>query len=131
MWRALPAARSTFGWIDTADMSGRGGTVARCECSGGIYGGCGRVFSSSSAFDLHRAGDYGVIAGEKRRRCCTEEEMRARGLVVHPTKTDARGSVWVEARSLDTARGLRGFLAQRPRSGVQDDDAESIEDAAS
>jgi len=40
-------------------------------------GGCGLVFKSVSAFDKHRAGD-----GDHR-RCLTEDEMRAAGMLVN------------------------------------------------
>lgn len=36
---------------------------------------CGRYFNSTSAFDKHRAGAFGVD-----RRCMSEDEMRERGM---------------------------------------------------
>jgi hypothetical protein len=41
--------------------------------------GCHRMFSSLSAFDLHRTGKF----HRKLRRCLTEQEMRERGMVQH------------------------------------------------
>lgn len=42
--------------------------------------GCGEYFNSTSAFDKHRVGDFGVD-----RRCITNAEMQAKGMV----KTDS------------------------------------------
>jgi hypothetical protein len=38
---------------------------------------CNQMFTSLSAFDLHRTGKF----KRKMRRCLTEQEMRARGMV--------------------------------------------------
>lgn len=51
---------------------------------------CGKVFSSTSAFDMHRTGSYGKPTYDKgkligyakhERRCCTEQEMSDKGMV--------------------------------------------------
>lgn len=53
--------------------------MARAECRA-----CGKIFSSTYAFDKHRTGSYGKPIREKnriigytkhKRRCCTEQEM--------------------------------------------------------
>lgn len=45
-------------------------TGTRCQCAG-----CKRYFSSTSHFEAHRMGDYGVD-----RRCGTDAELQAKGL---------------------------------------------------
>jgi len=47
----------------------------RCQCAT-----CGEYFNSTYAFDLHRAGDYGV-----NRRCLTVEGMQSRGMALNAT----------------------------------------------
>lgn len=52
---------------------------------------CGKVFSSTSAFDMHRTGSYGraVYDNDKKvtryikgdRRCCTEQEITDKGMI--------------------------------------------------
>jgi hypothetical protein len=42
-----------------------------------VCGACGRTFSSVTAFDRHRAGTFEPLT----RRCLTDEEIEARGLV--------------------------------------------------
>ena len=54
--------------------------MARAECRA-----CGKIFSSTGAFDMHRTGSYGHAIYDERkqvigytkheRRCCTEQEM--------------------------------------------------------
>jgi len=39
--------------------------------------GCKRIFSSTSAFDLHRIGNF----THRQRRCLTPQEMSARGMM--------------------------------------------------
>ena len=42
---------------------------------------CGLLFFSTSAFELHRVGKFGVGADSRdRRRCLTEAEMRVKGM---------------------------------------------------
>ena len=53
----------------------------RCQCAG-----CGLYFRSAHAFDKHRTGRHGID-----RRCRTEDEMRAAGMV-----QNERG-IWVSA----------------------------------
>lgn len=48
--------------------------MARCECIE-----CGRMFSSNSTFENHRAGKYTQTGPDYGRRCLTDEELRARG----------------------------------------------------
>lgn len=60
--------------------------MARAECRG-----CGKIFSSTGAFDKHRTGSYGnPIYDEKRRvlgytkherRCCTEQKMLEKEMI--------------------------------------------------
>jgi hypothetical protein len=60
--------------------------MARAECRA-----CGKIFSSTGAFDMHRTGSYGhPICNEKNkiigytkheRRCCTEQEMLDKKMV--------------------------------------------------
>lgn len=52
----------------------------RCQCRS-----CGLTFSRLSAFDRHRTGTY--QRGGDPRRCLSEDDMRARGMV-------ERGGVW-------------------------------------
>lgn len=47
-------------------------TGDRNQCAG-----CGSLFNSTRAFDMHRAGEFGVG-----RRCLTEAEMLAKGMVI-------------------------------------------------
>lgn len=63
-------------------------TGKRCQCAG-----CERYFTSEAAFNKHRTGKFGI--GE--RRCCAEDEMRAKGMI-----QNARG-IW--ASSASTWRG--------------------------
>jgi len=46
--------------------------------------GCKRYFNSNTAFEMHRTGRHGVD-----RRCMTEEEMTAKGMLMNAT------SFWV------------------------------------
>ncbi len=46
-----------------------------CMCSR-VGGGCGKKFTSVAAFARHRTGEHGID-----RRCRTDEEMLARGMV--------------------------------------------------
>lgn len=59
---------------------GRRLTGRHCLCRG-----CGLYFNSEGAFNAHRTGKFGVD-----RRCMTEAEMRAAGMVVNA------GGWWVE-----------------------------------
>lgn len=90
--------------------------MARSECAGGKWGGCGRVFASAEAFDKHRTGPFRYDQEQGQRRCMTLEEMEAAGLVRHPTKTDARGEVWTLEKSLHVAARLRGTGEKGPPS---------------
>lgn len=47
----------------------------RCQC-----GACGRVFSSLTAFDAHRTGDYRDDPPSYGRRCRSDAELTDRGL---------------------------------------------------
>ena len=48
----------------------RGSRTERCTV-------CGLYFPTTSAGDAHRTGTHGVRTGPDRRRCLTEDEMRA------------------------------------------------------
>lgn len=52
-------------------------TGSRCQC-----GACGRVFSSTTGFDDHRAGDYRDSPPNYGRRCRNDAELTARGLML-------------------------------------------------
>jgi hypothetical protein len=70
-------------------------------------GGCGKVFSSLSSFDMHRVGSYGDPIIEKghvigytptARRCLSAQEMRDKGMLLNErgvwtTGFDATG-IW-------------------------------------
>lgn len=63
---------------------------ARNQCRG-----CNRYFNSNGAFEKHRIGEHGV-----NRRCMTEEEMIAKGMVLRPDGF-WRGEVMVGYREGD------------------------------
>lgn len=74
-------------------------TGNRCEC-----GSCKQRFNSTSAFDRHRAGEYGV-----NRYCREPGEMRALGMSLND------GGFWIERPRKDV-RSERRPRAQETRS---------------
>jgi 2-keto-3-deoxy-galactonokinase len=50
------------------------GGATHCECRGAPYAGCGQRFTSTKAFDTHRAGAYNA------RRCLNVVEMIQAGM---------------------------------------------------
>lgn len=78
----------------------------RCQCADGRYGGCGRVFSRPSVFDRHHVHDP---AAGRSRRCITDEELEARGLVL------GSDGVW---RGKGGAREWPEKVTQRCETGV-------------
>lgn len=56
----------------TAPLTGN-----RSQC-----GACGRVFSSTAAFDSHRTGDYRDAPPDYGRRCRNDAEISDRGLMM-------------------------------------------------
>jgi len=73
-------------------------TGTRCEC-----GACHQRFNSTSAFDLHRAGTYGI-----HRHCREPSEMLALGMSIN------EHGFWIERRRGE-ARQKRGPRAQGTR----------------
>lgn len=69
--------------------------MSYCRC-----GGCDATFSSLRAFDTHRTGPY--RGRPSQRRCLSESEMRAAGLVVHPTAggKGTKRAIWTLEASL-------------------------------
>jgi len=56
----------------------------KCTCTA-----CDGVFSSTTSFDMHRAGDYSQgRVGSSSRRCLDAGQMREKGMV-------QRGGVWI------------------------------------
>ena len=61
-----------FSTVQAIPMVLGGKGMPKSCCSG-----CGRMFTSLSAFDLHRTGKF-----QRKMRCClTDQEMRERGMV--------------------------------------------------
>lgn len=85
-------------------------TGSRCECSA-----CHQRFNSTSAFDLHRTGVYGV-----NRRCREPFEMLALGMSANDQ------GFWIE-RCRGQARQKRGPRAQETRSVQTPDRARARE----
>lgn len=52
-------------------------TGNRCQCAA-----CERVFSSTTSFDAHRTGDYKDAPPDYGRRCRSDAELTARGLML-------------------------------------------------
>jgi hypothetical protein len=101
--------------------------MSRAYCKDGTWGGCGRVFADTRAFDLHRTGDFAGTGTQCTRRCLSELEMVARGLVKHPAKRDLRGPVWTREVSLHVSERFKPFVA---RTGTSQGHSEGGADAA-
>jgi hypothetical protein len=94
--------------------------MSKSPCIGDRWGGCGQTFSDTAAFDRHRTGDFAGIGGHSTRRCMTEAEMLAHGLVQHPDKQDQKGRpIWILEVSLQRKDRLRPFVAKRHSSEGQ------------
>jgi hypothetical protein len=94
--------------------------MSQSLCTGGRWGGCDQTFRETAAFDRHRTGAFAGIGGQTTRRCMTETEMLAHGLVPHPGKQDQKGRpIWILEVSLQRKDRLRPFLAQRHSSQGQ------------
>ena len=65
--------------------------MANSHCSGGQWGGCGRTFTSVSAFEKHRVGTFIRSTGQCTRRCMSDAELVEAGFVALTTK---KGPVW-------------------------------------
>lgn len=86
--------------------------MARSICTGGRFGGCGRVFASTRAFDTHRTGAFGRSRDAGRRHRMTDAEMADAGPIVHPEKTHDGAKVWTLEVSLLGGATLRGSLGR-------------------
>ena len=75
---------------------------ARCEECGAEWSGtrlehctvpgCHLTFTGTTAGDKHRTGDFNIHSGPDRRRCRTDDELRAAGL--EPRTTPSGLVVW-------------------------------------
>ena len=86
-------------------------TGARCRCAG-----CGALFNSVTAFDLHRVGPYSQLddpTGERCRRCLTVEEMTRRGMSINSAGFWIK-QTRIERRAQGRARELMATISQAP-----------------
>lgn len=78
---------------------------ATCRCGASWTGlriehctACHETFTGTTSGDRHRVGDPAIYVGPKRRRCLTDEEMRAKGMA-----QNARGQ-WTNGGTSPWAR---------------------------